>query len=103
MLGDFAIETGWLVPEVIFYMAFTAISNFTQSNYELGYAFKYFRLMLLLLTALFGIWGFCGGLIIILVLLLTMKGVCGKSYLYPLIPWNGRALGKLFLRRKKKR
>ncbi len=103
LLGDFAIETGWLVPEVIFYMAFTAISNFTQSNYELGYAFKYFRLMLLLLTALFGIWGFCGGLIIILVLLLTMKGVCGKSYLYPLIPWNGRALGKLFLRRKKKR
>ncbi len=102
LLGDFAVETGWLVPEVIFYMAFTAISNFTQSNYELGYAFKYFRLMLLLLTALFGVWGFGAGIIIILVLLFTMKGICGKSYLYPLIPWNGRALGRLFLRRKKK-
>lgn len=102
LLGDFAIETGWLIPEVIFYMAFTAISNFTQSNYELGYAFKYFRIMLLLLTAFFGVWGFGAGVIIILVLLVTMRGVCGWSYLYPLIPFNGKALGRLLLRRKKR-
>ncbi len=103
LLGDFAIETGWLIPEVIFYMAFTAISNFTQSNYELGYAFKYFRLMLLALTALFGLWGFIAGFIIIVLLLVTMRGVCGWSYLYPLIPWNGKALSRLFLRRKKRK
>ena len=102
LLGDFAVETGWLIPEVIFYMAFTAISNFTQSNYELGYAFKYFRLILLTLTALFGLWGFIAGLILILILLVTMRGICGWSYLYPLVPWNGSALGRLFLRKKKK-
>ena len=41
LLGDFAVTVGWLAPDVILYMAFVAIANFTQSNYELGYAFKY--------------------------------------------------------------
>ena len=102
LLGDFAVQTGWLIPEVIFYMAFTAISNFTQSNYELGYAFKYFRMMLLILVALFGVWGMAAGVVIMTALLVTTRGICGKSYLYPLIPFNGRALAKLFLRVKKR-
>ena len=34
-------------------MAFVAIANFTQRSYELGYAFKFLRMGLLLLTALF--------------------------------------------------
>ena len=49
------------MPEVILYMAFVAIANFTQPSLELGYAFKFIRLLLLLLSALFGIWGFGGG------------------------------------------
>ena len=39
ILGDFAVQIGWLIPEVILYMAFVAIANFTQRSYELGYAF----------------------------------------------------------------
>ena len=102
LLGDFAVQTGWLIPEVIFYMAFTAISNFTQSNYELGYAFKYFRMLLLILIAFFGFWGFLTGIVCMIVLLVSMRGVCGKSYLYPLIPFNASALGRLFFRVRKK-
>lgn len=104
ILGDFAVKVGWLTPDVIFYMAFVAIANFTQSSYELGYAFKFFRMMILLLTAIFNIWGFVGGFLIALVLLCTNKTpVNGKrSYLYPLIPFNGKALSRLIFRRKKK-
>ncbi len=40
VLGDFAVQAHWLVPEVLAYMAFVAISNFAQPSYELGYAFK---------------------------------------------------------------
>ena len=47
VLGDFAVQAHWLVPEVLAYMAFVAIANFAQPSYELGYAFKLLRLMLL--------------------------------------------------------
>lgn len=103
ILGDFAVDIGWLMPEVILYMAFVAIANFTQRSYELGYAFKFMRMLLLLFTALFGVWGFLGGLLLITILLATNKTANGKrSYLYPLIPFNGKALASLIFRVKKK-
>lgn len=102
ILGDFAVSIGWLIPEVILYMAFVAIANFTQRSYELGYAFKFLRIMLTILTALFDFWGFLSGSVLIIVLLATNQTVCrGRSYLYPLIPFNGRALLSLFVRVKK--
>ena len=102
ILGDFAVSIGWLIPEVILYMAFVAIANFTQRSYELGYAIKFLRILLLILTAIFGLWGFIGGSALILLLLLTNKTVNGKrSYLYPLIPFNYKALKTLFVRVKK--
>ena len=102
ILGDFAVSIGWLIPEVILYMAFVAIANFTQRSYELGYAVKFLRILLLVLTALFGVWGFFGGIGVILILLATNETVNGKrSYLYPLIPFDGKALVTLLFRVKK--
>ena len=103
ILGDFAVDIGWLIPEVILYMAFVAIANFSQRSYELGYAFKFLRMFLLAATAIFKFWGFAVGVVVILVLLATNKTVNGKrSYLYPLIPFDGRALASLLFRVKKK-
>lgn len=102
ILGDFAVNAGWLCPEVILLMAFTSIANFAQPSFELGYAFKFFRMLLLLLTALLGIWGLLAGLAGCLILLITNPTINGKkSYLYPVIPFNGRALIRLFFRPKK--
>ena len=99
ILGDFAVETGWLIPEVIVYMAIVAISNFTQPSYELGYAFKFMRMMLLFLTALFNLWGFIIGLALVLLFVVSNNTVDGsRSYLYPLIPFNGKALKRVLLR-----
>ncbi len=102
ILGDFAVSIGWLIPEVILYMAFVAIANFTQRSYELGYAIKFMRIILLVLTAIFGVWGFAGGSLIIVILLFSNKTINGKrSYLYPLIPFNYKALKSLFVRVRK--
>ena len=104
ILGDFAVNIGWLIPEVILYMAFVAIANFTQRSYELGYAFKFMRMGLLILTAIGGIWGYSAGLVGIILLLLTNVTVTGKrSYLYPLVPFDGKALKSLFFRVRKDR
>ncbi len=103
ILGDFAVDIGWLIPEVILYMAFVAIANFTQRSYELGYAIKFLRILLLVLTALFGIWGFGGGFVLVILLLATNSTVNGKrNYLYPLIPFNWKALKSLLIRVKKR-
>ena len=103
ILGEFAVDAGWLIPEVILYMAFVAIANFTQTSFELGYALKFMRILLLTLIAFFNIWGLVAGVGIILVLIVSNRTVNGThSYLYPLIPFSGRALLSLFVRRKKK-
>ncbi|MBQ3064528.1 MAG: spore germination protein [Clostridia bacterium] len=103
ILGDFAVQVGWLIPEVILYMAFVAIANFTQTSFELGYALKFMRIMLLTLTAFFNVWGFAAGVLLIILLIATNKTVDGtRSYLYPLIPFSGKALLSLFVRRKKR-
>ena len=102
ILGDFAVSIGWLIPEVILYMAFVAIATFTQRSYELGYAFKFLRIGLLILTALGNVWGYVVGTLFIALLLATNKTVNGgRRYLYPLIPFDGRALSTLLIRRKK--
>ena len=102
ILGDFAVNLGWLIPEVIVFMSIVAISNFTQRSFQLGYAFKFLRIGLLLFVRFGGLPGLLIGCICIVLLLLTNRTVDGKhSYLYPLIPFNGRALLSLFVRLKK--
>ncbi|MBR6645439.1 MAG: spore germination protein [Clostridia bacterium] len=103
ILGDFAVKVGWFVPETILYTAFVSIANFAQPSYELGYAFKFMRLILLALTALFAASGFIFGVLLSLVLIASNKTVDGqRHYLYPLFPFNARALSRLILRRKLK-
>ena len=102
ILGDFAVEVGWLCADVILYMAFVAIANFAQQNYELGYAFKFMRIITLALTFGFGIWGFVLGICIFVFAVATNITVTGRMhYLYPLIPFNGRAMKNLIIRTKK--
>ena len=98
VLGDFAVQAGWLGPEVLVYMAFVSVAGFAQPSYELGYAFKLLRVALLLVTAAFDIWGFCLGVVGIFILLCTTKPLVGKGYLYPLVPFNGKALLRLLVR-----
>ena len=103
ILGDFAIGIGWLIPEVILYMAFVSIANFSQRNYELGYAFKFLRILLLIFTAIFNVWGFVIGVAAVILLIASNKTVNGKrSYLYPVIPFSWQAFKALFFRVKKR-
>ena len=98
VLGDFAVQAGWLGPEVLVYMAFVSVAGFAQPSYELGYAFKLLRVALLLVTAAFDVWGFCLGVVGIFILLCTTKPLVGRGYLYPLVPFNGKALLRLLVR-----
>lgn len=102
ILGDFAVGVGWLCADVILYMAFVAIANFAQQNHELGYAFKFMRMMILALVYLLGIWGFVAGILLFIFFVATNRTISSKQhYLYPLIPFSPRAFLNLIVRRKK--
>lgn len=104
ILGDFAVSVGWLCEDVILYMAFVAIANFAQQSHELGYAFKFVRMMILLLVFIFGVWGFIAGVLLSILLLVTNTTIPGtKGYLYPLVPFNGRDLVNYFYRKPKRK
>ena len=99
VLGEFAVRSGWFVSEVVLFMAFVAIANFTQPSYELGYAIKISRTFILILCAFFKIWGLVIGAAIVFAVIATTKTISGYTYLYPLIPFNKDALISLIYRR----
>lgn len=102
ILGEFAVNIGFMTSHVVLIIAFVAITNFTQASVELGFAFKFMRVLLLVFSWAFSFIGFFIGLALICVLIASNKTINGKrSYLYPLIPFNGRAMSRLLFRHSK--
>ncbi len=97
-LSDFSVQAGWCSYEAILYMAFVTVANYTQPNYELGYTIKFSRIFLLLMTYFFNIIGFVAGGIIVLLTAICNRTLSGKSYLYPLFPFNPKKLVKKIIR-----
>lgn len=100
VLGEFSVNSGWFNSEVMLYMAFVAIANYTQASYELSYAIKFMRMINLILTAIFGIWGYVGGILLFVVAIVTNRTVSGESYIYPLFPFNLKQLSNRLLRKR---
>lgn len=98
VLGEFSVKSGWFNSETMLYMAFVAIANYTHQSYELGYAVKFFRMINLVLTAVFNVWGYIIGITLFVIAIVRNKMVSGQSYLYPLIPFSFKKFGKALIR-----
>lgn len=98
VLGDLAVNAELFSSEVVLLMAFVAIANFAQPSFELGYAFKLSRIFIVVLTAIFNLWGFAIGLGAVILVIAFTKTITGRGYLYPLIPFNGKAISRLLIR-----
>ena len=81
VMGEFSVKSGWFNAEVMLYMAFVAVANYTQPNFELGYELKFMRLELLVLTAVFNWIGFLAGTVIVICSICFNKTLSGRSYL----------------------
>jgi stage V sporulation protein AF len=100
VLGEFSVKSGWFNSEVMLYMAFVAIANYTHPSYELGYAIKFFRIITLVLTAVFNLWGYVAGIVLTFAAIATNKMISGQSYLYPLIPFSFGKLKNALIRKR---
>ena len=98
VLGEFSVKSGWFNSEAMLYMAFVAVANYTQASFELGYALKFMRLIMLILTSLFNVVGFIIGLIITILAVVCNKTISGYSYIYPLFPFSWSNIKRRFFR-----
>lgn len=100
VLGEFSVNSGWFNSEIMLYMAFVALANYTQASYELGYAIKFMRIINLIATTVFGVWGYVGAVLLLIISIVTNKTVSGRSYIYPLIPFDLKKFTSRFIRKR---
>ncbi|HHT45983.1 MAG TPA: spore germination protein [Firmicutes bacterium] len=98
LIGDIAVTVGIFVPEVLLYIGLVAVGIFSTPSWELGLANRLVSLLLLLLTGLFQAYGFAAGLLIVFVRLATTRSF-GIPYLWPLLPFDGKALFSVLFRK----
>lgn len=103
IIGDMAIKLEWATPEVVFFGAATMLTTLALSSQEFGQALRLYRFFLVILTGItgifgFGIWGFLIGLFLTLLSIVTTPSIANKSYLWPLIPFDWKALKTLLIR-----
>ncbi len=100
VLGEYSVKSGWFNSETMLYMAFVTIANYSMTSFELGYALKFARVLILILTHFFNLGGFIAGTILCILALVFNRTIAGKSYIYPLIPFRFSELKKRLLRNR---
>ena len=98
LIGQIAIDVGLFVPEVILYASVATVGIFVTPSYELGMANKIARVMLLLAVVIFKTPGFIIGSTLLILLLIGMKTL-NTPYLWPLVPFQPKALSHIIFRR----
>lgn len=101
LLGQFAIDLGFFSEEILLFCAIGAIGGFATPNYELSLTNKYICIFMLIFIMFFNIFGFVVFNIGLLIYLISLKPF-SMPYLYPLIPFNKKALITFFIRKPKK-
>jgi len=97
LIGDVAVKIGLLVPEVILYTAMVAVGTYCTPSYEMAMANRLMRFFILLGTGFFRLPGFIVTSILVILLAAFTKSL-KVPYLWPLVPFNYRALKGILVR-----
>ena len=98
LLGELAVEVGLFNPEVILYIVLAALGSFAVPSQELRMAVRVWRVFLLVAAGL----GRLPGLAVAAVINLLALGFTRSfrvSYLWPLIPFDRKALWSVLVRK----
>ncbi|TDF99289.1 spore germination protein [Paenibacillus piri] len=98
LVGDVAVKSGLFVNEVILYLSIAAVGTFATPSYEMSLANRLTRLALLIAAAVFKV----PGLVIAAsawLVYLAVKRSYNSPYLWPFIPFNGKALWAVLVRK----
>ncbi len=101
LLGEFAIKLGFFSEEILLFCAIGTIGGFATPNYELSLTNKYIKVLMIVSIMFFNIYGFVVFNLLLWIYLARLKPF-GMSYLYPLIPFNLKAMMQFIIRKPKK-
>ncbi|MGZ4122544.1 MAG: spore germination protein, partial [Tumebacillaceae bacterium] len=97
LIGDIAVKVGLFSPEVILYLAVSAIGMFATPSYELSMANRLSRMVFIIAVGLFSWQGLLIAVALWLILLIRMKSIT-RPYFWPLVPFNWNALAFILVR-----
>ncbi|WP_093857131.1 spore germination protein [Tenuibacillus multivorans] len=97
LIGEIAIQVGLFGPEIILYVALSAMGTYSTPSYELSVANKITRILLVIATAFFGVKGLVIGFTVYILLLVRTISL-NTPYFWPVIPFNARALYHILFR-----
>ncbi|MDR2899201.1 MAG: spore germination protein, partial [Clostridiales bacterium] len=82
IIGQAAVEAGIVSPVVVIIIALTGISSFAIPSVSLVSGFRIVKYLLIVLSAVLGLYGFWLGLILCLIHLVSLKSF-GIPYVFP--------------------
>lgn len=97
IIGQSAVSAGLVSPIMIIILGTTAITTFLIPNYEVTAAFTYFRIIIIVLSALLGLYGIMLGVIFLIIHLTRIKSF-GIPYLAPAVDLVWSDMKDLFVR-----
>jgi len=97
IIGQSAVEAGLVSPIMVRVLGLTAITTFLIPNYTVTSAFTYFRIMIIILAAVFGLYGIMLGIIFLIIHLTRIKSF-GIPYLAPAVDLIWSDLKDLYVR-----
>mgnify|MGYP001171387325 CR=1 FL=1 len=98
LIGEIAVTVGLFIPEIILYVALSAIGTYATPSYELSVANKIARLLILVLVAIFKVPGLVVGTTLFIIFLAQIRSL-KTPYLWPFIPFHPVAFSQIILRR----
>ncbi|MGN1372002.1 MAG: spore germination protein [Candidatus Coprovivens sp.] len=100
ILGEAAVAANIASPIMIIIIGITFVTGLVFSSGEVIDGLRTYRLLLLILTIIFGLYGFVIGSFFIVVNLCNTESF-GKPYLYPIAPFNKNYFFKTLLKKDK--
>lgn len=97
VIGQAAVNAGFVSPLSVIVVAVTAIASFTIPNYPAGTSIRILRFALLVCAAIIGMVGIMFGLMIVLFHLSSIRSF-GVPYLSPIAPYSMRDLKDTIIR-----
>ncbi|MDR2940441.1 MAG: spore germination protein [Clostridiales bacterium] len=82
IIGQAAVEAGLVSPIVVICIAITGIASFVVPNYSFVSGFRIIKYLIMVLSAMLGLYGFWLGFLLVLIHLVSLKSF-GIPYMYP--------------------
>jgi hypothetical protein len=85
IIGQAAVTAGLVSPVMVIVVALTAIGSFAVPSFNVALSIRILRFPLMILSAMFGLYGLTAGVILVLLHLVSLKSF-GVPYLSPVAP-----------------